>query len=197
MSRHDDFLDDYIGYRIFEDSMKGSGSKPLKKNTGCGCGTWTVLICIVIFLLGVFGFAQRAVRPAIQAQITATACPIHSIASHPIARHPNLIQTLHQAVSPPQATPPNLYLQANINHLHPQRNPPIPTTPNPTLTRMISTTTTVMTFGITKMQKITSMNTRAINCKHMEKVKIRKCRYLCLMTIKILDKLNLVWYNIK
>lgn len=60
MSRHDDFLDDYIGYRIFEDSMKGSGSKPPKKNTGCGCGTWTVLICIVIFLLGVFGSCSKS-----------------------------------------------------------------------------------------------------------------------------------------
>ena len=59
MSRHDDFLDDYIGYRIFEDSMKGSGSKPPKKNTGCGCGTWAVLICIVIFLLGVFGSCSK------------------------------------------------------------------------------------------------------------------------------------------
>ena len=153
MSRHDDFLDDYIGYRIFEDSMKGSGSKPPKKNTGCGCGTWAVLICIVIIVLGVLVLAQRAVRPAIQAQITATARPIHSIASHPIARHPNLIQTLHQAVSTPQATPPNLYLQANINPLHPQRNPPIPTTPNPTLTRMISTTTTVMTSGTMRMRR--------------------------------------------
>ena len=60
MSRHDDFLDDYIGYRIFEDSMKGSGSKPPKKNTGCGCGTWAVLICIVIFLLGVFGSCSKS-----------------------------------------------------------------------------------------------------------------------------------------
>ena len=60
MSKHDDFLDDYIGYRIFEDSMKGSGSKPPKKNTGCGCGTWAVLICIVIFLLGVFGSCSKS-----------------------------------------------------------------------------------------------------------------------------------------
>ena len=60
MSRHDDFLDDYIGYRIFEDSMKGSGSKPPKKNTGCGCGTWAVLICIVIFLLGAFGSCSKS-----------------------------------------------------------------------------------------------------------------------------------------
>ena len=59
MSRHDDFLDDYIGYRIFEDSMKRSGSKPPRKNSGCGCGTWAVLICIVIFLLGVFGSCSK------------------------------------------------------------------------------------------------------------------------------------------
>ena len=61
MSKHDDFLDDYIGYRIFEDSMKGSGGgKPPRKNTGCGCGTWAVLICIVIFLLGVFGSCSKS-----------------------------------------------------------------------------------------------------------------------------------------
>ena len=59
MSKHDDFLDDYIGYRIFEDSMKGSGSKPPKKNTGCGCGTWAVLICIAILLLGAFGSCSK------------------------------------------------------------------------------------------------------------------------------------------
>ena len=56
MSKHDDFLDDYIGYRIFEDSMKGSGGcKPTRKNTGCGCGTWVVLICIVIIVLFLWG----------------------------------------------------------------------------------------------------------------------------------------------
>ena len=55
MSKHDDFLDDYIGYRIFEDSMKGSGSKPPRKNTGCGCGTWAVLICIAFILLVLCG----------------------------------------------------------------------------------------------------------------------------------------------
>ena len=60
MSKHDDFLDDYIGYRIFEDRMKGSGGKPPKKNTGCGSGTWAVLICILIFLLGVFGSSSKS-----------------------------------------------------------------------------------------------------------------------------------------
>lgn len=60
MSRHDDFLDDYIGYRIFEDSMKGSGGKPPKKNTGCGCGTWAVLICIAVLLLGAFGSCSKS-----------------------------------------------------------------------------------------------------------------------------------------
>ena len=48
--------------------------------------------------------AQRAVHLVIQAHITATAPPTQPIASHPTARHPNLIQTLHQAVSTPQAT---------------------------------------------------------------------------------------------
>ncbi|WP_407386488.1 hypothetical protein [Ruminococcus sp.] len=52
MSKHDDFLDDYIEYRIFEESMKRSGGgKSPRKNTGCGCGTWAVLICIVIIVL--------------------------------------------------------------------------------------------------------------------------------------------------
>ena len=52
MSNHDDFVDDYIEYRIFEDSMKGlGGGKPPRKNTGCGFGTWAVLICIVIIVL--------------------------------------------------------------------------------------------------------------------------------------------------
>lgn len=58
MSKHDDFLDDYIGYRILEDSMKGSGGgKPPRKNTGCG--TWAVLICIAILLLGAFGSCSK------------------------------------------------------------------------------------------------------------------------------------------
>ena len=61
MSKHDDFLDDYIGYRIFEESMKGSGGgKPPRKNTGCGCGTWAVLICIAIIILGVFGSCSKS-----------------------------------------------------------------------------------------------------------------------------------------
>ena len=53
MSNHDDFVDDYIEYRIFEESMKGSGGrKPPKRNSGCcGCGTWTILAVIVIIVL--------------------------------------------------------------------------------------------------------------------------------------------------
>ena len=60
MSRHDDFLDDYIGYRIFEDSMKGSGSKPPKKNTGCGCGTWAIMIVTILIVLSVLGSCSRS-----------------------------------------------------------------------------------------------------------------------------------------
>ena len=53
MSNHDDFVDDYIEYRIFEESMKRSGGgKPPKRNSRCcGCGTWTILAVIVIVVL--------------------------------------------------------------------------------------------------------------------------------------------------
>lgn len=56
MSNHDDFVDDYIEYRIFEESMKGSGGrKPPKRNSGCcGCGTWTILAVVVIAVLILF-----------------------------------------------------------------------------------------------------------------------------------------------
>ena len=56
MSNHDDFVDDYIEYRIFEDSMKkGSGGKPPRNNSGCGCGTIAVIICIVVAIVLLFG----------------------------------------------------------------------------------------------------------------------------------------------
>lgn len=53
MSNHDDFVDEYIEYRIFEESMKKSGGgKPPKRNSGCcACGTWTILVVIVIAAL--------------------------------------------------------------------------------------------------------------------------------------------------
>ena len=37
----------------------GGGKSP-RKNTGCSCGTWAVLICMVIFLLGVFGSCSKS-----------------------------------------------------------------------------------------------------------------------------------------
>ena len=47
MTNHDDFLDEYIEYRIFEESMKktGNGKSP-KKNSGCGCLTIAIIVCI-------------------------------------------------------------------------------------------------------------------------------------------------------
>lgn len=53
MSNHDDFVDDYIEYKIFEESMKGSGGgrPPKRNNGGCGCGTWAILTVIVIVVL--------------------------------------------------------------------------------------------------------------------------------------------------
>ncbi len=68
MSKHDDFLDDYIGYRIYEDSIKNAGkmnpsSKPTspspiritKKSSDLGCGGWIAVICIAITAISIFG----------------------------------------------------------------------------------------------------------------------------------------------
>ena len=58
MSNHDDFIDEYIEYRMFEESMnQGSGGdKPPKRNAGkSGCGTWCVIIAVAVILLSVFG----------------------------------------------------------------------------------------------------------------------------------------------
>ena len=54
MSNHDDFIDEYIEYRMFEESMKqGSGER---RNAGkSGCGTWCVIIAVAVILLSVFG----------------------------------------------------------------------------------------------------------------------------------------------
>lgn len=71
MSKHDDLLDDYIGYRIFEDSFKSSkpsGSKPTnpppirmtKKSSDLGCGGWIALICIAIALISIFGSCGKS-----------------------------------------------------------------------------------------------------------------------------------------
>ena len=56
MSNHDDFVDDYIEYRIFEESMKKSGiGKPPQRNNGGGCCTRAILIVIVIAVLLLLG----------------------------------------------------------------------------------------------------------------------------------------------
>lgn len=61
MSKHDDFIDDYIGYRIFEDSMKGSGGgKTPRKAGGSGCGTWVVVIVIAMIVLSIFGSCSNS-----------------------------------------------------------------------------------------------------------------------------------------
>ena len=56
MSDHDDFLDEYIEYRIFEESMKEScGNKPSKHSKrGSVCGTTAIIIVLVIIVLCVF-----------------------------------------------------------------------------------------------------------------------------------------------
>ena len=73
MSKHDYFLDDYIGYRIFEDSMKNAGKKypsgkptsppPFrltKPSSDLGCGGWITLICMAIVAISIFGSCGKS-----------------------------------------------------------------------------------------------------------------------------------------
>lgn len=62
MSDHDDFVDEYIEYRIFEESMKGSGGgrQPKRNNGGCGCGTWAILIVAILIALSVLGSCGKS-----------------------------------------------------------------------------------------------------------------------------------------
>jgi DNA-entry nuclease len=52
MSNHDDFVDEFIEYQIFEDSMKKSdGGNLRKRNSGClGCGTGTIIMIIALII---------------------------------------------------------------------------------------------------------------------------------------------------
>lgn len=61
MSNHDDFVDDYIEYRIFEESMKRSGGgKAPKRNSGCcGCNTWAIIIVVILIVLGMLGSCSK------------------------------------------------------------------------------------------------------------------------------------------
>ena len=63
MADHDDFLDDYIGYRIFEDGMKKSsgGGKTPKCNTGgSGCSFWLIIIIILALVLYALGSCGKS-----------------------------------------------------------------------------------------------------------------------------------------
>ena len=80
MSNHDDFVDDYIEYRIFEESMKKSGGgKPPKRNSGCcGCGTWAILAVIAIVVL-----------------ILLASCTVSSVKSVSLQDHNNVKSSYH------------------------------------------------------------------------------------------------------
>lgn len=63
MADHDDFLDDYIGYRIFEDSMKkgsGGGKTPKRNTGGSGCSFWLIIIIILALALSALGSCGKS-----------------------------------------------------------------------------------------------------------------------------------------
>lgn len=69
MSNHDDFFDEYVEYRIFEESLKNAGKKKKSASvyppritspkSDLGCGGWISLICIVIAAISIFGSCEN------------------------------------------------------------------------------------------------------------------------------------------
>ena len=63
MADHDDFLDDYIEYQIFEDSMKkgsGGGKTPKRNTGGSRCSFWLIIIIILALALSVLGSCGKS-----------------------------------------------------------------------------------------------------------------------------------------
>ena len=63
MANHDDFLDDYIGYQIFEDSMKkgsGGGKTPKRNTGGSGCPFWLIIIIILALAPSALGSCGKS-----------------------------------------------------------------------------------------------------------------------------------------
>ena len=71
----DDFVDEYLEYKIFEKSLKESEAKrkarqgkptsppPMrmtKKSSDLGCGGWIALICVVIAAISIFGSCSKS-----------------------------------------------------------------------------------------------------------------------------------------
>ena len=161
MSKHDDFLDDYIGYRIFEDSMKGSGGGKLpRKNTGCGCGcgTWVIMICIVVFVLGIFGSCSKSSSSLYSSSYHSYGI---SYSSHGKSSYSSSSKSYSSASSgskPASSNNSKSLSSSKYKSSYPKRNLPIPTTPNPMLIRTISITTTVMTSGTMRMRRSIGIN---------------------------------------
>ena len=60
MSSHNDFVDEFLEFQIFEDSMKNSCvSNSHKPKKSFGCVTGAVVIILVILVLSVFGSCSK------------------------------------------------------------------------------------------------------------------------------------------
>ena len=145
--------------------MKGSGSKPPKKNTGYGCGTWAVLICFVIIILGVFGSCSKS-SPSRYSSSThsyGTSYSIHSKSSN--SSSSKSYSSTSSGSMPASSDTSKSSASSKYKSSSSARNPPIPTTLNPTFIRTISTMTTVMTSGTMRMQRTITTSIRMIDSK--------------------------------
>ena len=147
MADHDDFLDDYIEYQIFEDSMKkgsGGGKTPKRNTGGSGCSFWLIIIMYSV--------------PA--AKALQSIHPGHTAPLHIQQRAGAIIPEVHtpivrRAVRAIRETQANRTQAIVLSQAANLRAAQIPMTQSPTLTRMTSTMITTTISGIMKMPKIT------------------------------------------
>lgn len=85
MSNHDDFVDDFIEYQIFEDSMKKSdGGNSRKRNSGClGCGTGTITMIIALIIFFSLG-ACSGFEPKSDVEIDSTYTTVEDNTTIPV-----------------------------------------------------------------------------------------------------------------
>ncbi len=169
MSDHDDFLDEYIEYRIYEDSMKNAGKmnpsgKPTspppiritKKSSDLGCGGWIALICVAIAAISIFGSCGKSSQKSYSSSYKTSQNTIHPDIAPSILAAPRQSVNLTQAVHHPRTAP--------TSSPTPVANPkphPIPMTQSPIPTHRTSTMKTTMTSGIMGMRRITTMSTNS------------------------------------
>lgn len=97
MIYNDVFVDEYIEYRIFEDSMKNSsGGNSRKPKKGSGCVKDVVVIILVILILSVFASCSKRSQKSYSSGSYKRSYSISSASSTMVRVQANVIKMLHK-----------------------------------------------------------------------------------------------------